>query len=140
MAKDTILSDIKGTIKTNGAQEITGQALQNILVRMTNDAYSGLNKKQRVNTIGSCAIDKINLIELTSDIRITLESRDDLLNELMLGYIPSYDIELVTGDFLYTVRFPSNIRWAKDLELNPNRKYIIVIENSIAMYAEVPLT
>ena len=50
------------------------------------------------------------------------------------------EISIITGETTYTVDFPDEIRWVNDLELNPNCRYNIIIEDDVAIWIEIPLT
>ena len=52
------------------------------------------------------------------------------------GEIPSYEFTLLTGETAYEVRIrsASPITWVKDLEIQPNTRYDIVVDNGIAMF------
>jgi hypothetical protein len=44
---------------------------------------------------------------------------------------------LNVGDTAHSVAFPSNIKWVKNLEIVPNARYFIIIEDNTAMWTAV---
>jgi hypothetical protein len=98
----------------------------------------GFNTKQDktaiVTATNSVSVDKRSKINVTGDVVISLESY------VPDGYAHSYEIVLNVGDTAYSVAFPSNIKWVKDLEIVPNARYFIIIEDNTAMWTVVSLS
>ena len=52
-----------------------------------------------------------------------------------------WELSIITGDTTYATTWPSNIKWVKPLELVPNARYLIIIDqNLVAMWATVSLS
>ena len=52
------------------------------------------------------------------------------------GYSHAYELDLITED--YAVSFQDNINWVKPLEILPNTRYLIIIDQNLtAMWAAV---
>lgn len=52
-----------------------------------------------------------------------------------------WELSIITGDTTYATTWPSNIKWVKSLELVPNTRYLIIIDqNLVAMWAAVTLS
>jgi hypothetical protein len=95
----------------------------------------GLNTKQNktaiVTATNSVSVDNRSEINVTGDVMISLESY------VQDGYAHAYEIVLNVGGTAYSVAFPSNIKWVKDLEIVPNARYFIIIEDNTAMWTAV---
>lgn len=95
----------------------------------------GLNSKQDktaiVTTIDAVTADNRSIIEVTDDVVISLVPYEQD------GYAHSYEIVLNVGDTAYSVAFPESIKWVKDLEIEANTTYNIIIEDNLALYAAI---
>lgn len=99
----------------------------------------GFNTKQDKTSIvtatnNTVSVDKRSEINVTGDVVINLESYEED------GYAHAYEIVLNVGDTDYPVSFPDNIKWVKDLEIVPNARYYIIIEDNTAMWTVVSLS
>ena len=51
-----------------------------------------------------------------------------------------WELSIITGDTTHATTWPSNIKWVKPLELVPNARHLIIIDqNLVAMWAAVSL-
>lgn len=75
-----------------------------------------------------------SVIDVTGDVVISLKPYEED------GYVHSYEIVLKVGNTAYSVSFPSNIKWVKPLEILPNTRYYIIIEDNTAMWTAVLLS
>lgn len=95
----------------------------------------GLNSKQDktaiVTPIDAVTADNRSIIEVTGDVVISLVPYEQD------GYAHSYEIVLNVGDTAYSVAFPESIKWVKDLEIEANTTYNIIIEDNVAMYVAI---
>lgn len=95
----------------------------------------GLNSKQDktaiVTTIDAVTADNRSIIEVTGNVVISLEPYEDD------GYAHSYEIVLNIGDTAYSVAFPESIKWVKNLVIEANTTYSIIIEDNVAMYVAI---
>lgn len=126
---------IASQIKENNNQEITGQIMQNTLVSMLE--YSEQSRVQVSNLTDSSVLvqDKRLVLNLVSDITFELST------PAADGYEHFYSIDILTGDTTYATTWPSNIKWVKPLELVPNARHIILIDqNLVAMWVAVSLS
>ena len=71
------------------------------------------------------------IIDVTDDVAVTLEGYADD------GYAHTYEIVLNVGDTAYSVAFPADVVWVRDLEIEANKTYYIVIEDSVAMWTSI---
>lgn len=71
------------------------------------------------------------IIDVTDDVAVTLEDYQDD------GYAHTYEIVLNVGDTAYSVAFPADVMWVRDLEIEANKTYYIVIEDSVAMWTSI---
>lgn len=117
--------------KCSAATELWQQNLLNFQNLISSDFDKKQDKIKIISNSTNVAPDTKSIIVVTSDITITLEpySRD--------GYTHSYQIVLDVGDTAYSVAFPESVNWVKDLEIEANTLYYIIIEDNIAMYAAV---
>ena len=76
-------------------------------------------------------VDNKYIIHLTNDATIKLESYEDD------GYAHSYEIVLDVDNTTYPVAFPSSVKWVKQLDVVPNARYYIIIEDNTAMWISV---
>lgn len=80
------------------------------------------------------AADKRYLVTMTGDIVFTLAEVSD-------GYAHSYEIDLIVGATAYSVAFPNDVVWVKDIEIEANSRYMISIDYNgstyTAMYAKI---
>lgn len=90
-----------------------------------------LDKVEIVESDGMAYVDKRSVIGVDADIEITLEPYEQD------GYAHSYEIVLNVGDTAYSVAFPADIRWVKDLEIAVNKRYNIIVEDGVAMWVSV---
>lgn len=52
-----------------------------------------------------------------------------------------WELSIITGDTTYATTWPSNIKWVKPLEILPNTRHMIIIDqNLVAMWAAVSLS
>lgn len=72
-----------------------------------------------------------SVIDVTGDVVISLEPYEED------GYAHSYEIVLNVGDTAYSVAFPESVKWVKDLEIEANTTYSIVIEDNLALYVAI---
>lgn len=72
-----------------------------------------------------------SVIDVTGDVVISLEPYEQD------GYAHSYEIVLNVGDTAYSVAFPESVKWVKDLEIEANTTYSIVIEDNLALYVAI---
>jgi hypothetical protein len=89
------------------------------------------DKTAIVPATNTVSVDKRSVIDVTGDVVINLEPYEQD------GYAHSYEIVLNVGGTAYSVSFPSDIRWVKDLEIAANKQFNIIIEDGIAMWAAV---
>lgn len=99
-------------------------------------AKEDLNKKQNktaiVTAIDVVSVDNRSVIDVTRDVRIRLKPYEED------GYAHSYEIILNVGDTAYLVAFPEDVVWVKDLEIELNKRYMIIIDDSMtAMWVAV---
>lgn len=102
---------------------------------------SGLATKESLNTKQDktaivTATDAViagnrSVIDVTGDVVISLEPYEED------GYAHSYEIVLNVGDTAYSVAFPESVKWVKDLEIEANTTYSIVIEDNLALYVAI---
>lgn len=95
----------------------------------------GLNTKQDKTAIVT-ATDAViagnrSVIDVTSDVVISLMPYEED------GYAHAYEIVLNVGDTAYSVAFPESVKWVKDLEIEANTTYSIVIEDNLALYVAI---
>lgn len=95
----------------------------------------GLNTKQEktaiVTATDAVSVDNRSVIDVTGDVVISLEPYEQD------GYAHSYEIVLNIGDTAYSVAFPESVKWVKDLEIEANTTYSIVIEDNLALYVAI---
>lgn len=96
---------------------------------------SSLNTKQDKTAIVT-ATDAViagnrSVIDVTGDVVISLVPYEDD------GYTHSYEIVLNVGDTAYSVAFSESVKWVKDLEIEANTTYSIVIEDNLALYVAI---
>lgn len=130
-AKNNIVTNIR----ENYTQEITGQKLQETLVGMLE--YSEQSRVQISNLTGPAALvqEKRLIVNLTSDTTFRLSA------PLADNYEHFYCVDILTGDTTYAVTFPGIIKWVKPLEIVPNTRHMIMIDQDlIAVWASVPLS
>jgi hypothetical protein len=123
---------ITSRIKENNNQEITGQIMQDTLISMLE--YSEQSRVQVSNLTGPAVLvpDKRLVLDLVSNITFKIG------NPPTDGYEHFYGIDILTGDTTYEVTFPDTIKWVKSLELVPNARHMIIIDqNRVAMWAAV---
>lgn len=102
---------------------------------------SGLATKESLNTKQDktaivTATDAViagnrSVIDVTGDVVINLVPYEDD------GYTHAYEIVLNIGDTAYSVAFPESVKWVKDLEIEENTTYSIVIEDNLAIYVAI---
>ena len=125
---------------TNGETKI--YSISNLSKVSTSGDYNDLNNKpdltlfyskKRINNISgatSIVLNHDNYYEVILDgnLSITLEKYNN-------NYSYTYDFDIITGETVYSISFEDNIRWVKDLTLEPNKRYCIIIDhNYIAMW------
>jgi hypothetical protein len=93
--------------------------------------YTKQDKTAIVTATNSVSVDKRSVIDVTDHVVISLESYEED------GYAHSYEIVLNVGDTAYSVAFDNNIKWVKGLEIVPNSRYFIIIEDNTAMWTAV---
>jgi hypothetical protein len=123
---------ITSRIKENNNQEITGQIMQNTLVSMLE--YSEQSRVPVSNLTDSpvLELDKRLVLDLVSDVTFEISTPE------ADGYEHFYSIDILTGDTTYPVTFPSTIKWVKPLDLVPNARHLIIIDqNLVAMWVAV---
>lgn len=99
------------------------------------EVEQALNAKQDKTAIVT-ATDAVSagnrsVIDVTGNVVIRLEPYEQD------GYAHSYEIVLNVGDTAYSVAFPESVKWVKDLEIEANTTYSIVIEDNLALYAAI---
>lgn len=78
--------------------------------------------------------DSLYEIHQIGDININLKT-----NAVVTGSI-YWELSITTSDTAYAVTFPSTIKWVKPLDLVPNARYLIIIDqNLVAMWVAVSL-
>lgn len=99
------------------------------------EVEQALNTKQDKTAIVTATDSVIagnrSVIDVTGDVVISLEPYEQD------GYAHSYEIVLNVGDTAYSVAFPESVKWVKDLEIEANTTYSIVIEDNLALYAAI---
>lgn len=94
-----------------------------------------LNAKQDKTAIVTAtdvvSVDNRSVIDVTGNVVISLVPYEED------GYAHSYEIVLKVGDTAYSVAFPDSVKWVKDLEIEANTTYSIVIEDNLALYAAI---
>jgi hypothetical protein len=99
------------------------------------EVEQALNTKQDKTAIVTATDSVIagnrSVIDVTGDAVISLEPYEED------GYAHSYEIVLNVGDTAYSVAFPESVKWVKDLEIEANTTYSIVIEDNLALYAAI---
>lgn len=94
-----------------------------------------LNTKQDKTAIVTAtdvvSVDKRSVIDVTGHAQIRLKPYEED------GYAHSYEIVLNVGDTAYSVAFPEFVKWVKNLEIVPNARYYIIIEDNTAMWTAV---
>lgn len=93
--------------------------------------YTKQDKTAIVTATNSVSVDKRSVINVNGDVVISLESY------VSDGYAHSYEIVLNVGNTAYSVAFPDSVKWVKDLEIVPNARYFIIIEDNTAMWTAV---
>jgi hypothetical protein len=96
--------------------------------------YTKQDKTAIVTASDVVSVDKRSVIDVTDHVVISLESYEED------GYAHSYEIVLNIGDTAYSVAFDNNIKWVKGLEIEPNARYYIIIEDNTAMWTVVSLS
>ena len=102
---------------------------------------SGLATKESLNT----KQDKTAIVTATDAViagnRSVIDVTGDVVISLMPykedGYAHAYEIVLNVGDTAYSVAFPESVKWVKDLEIEANTTYSIVIEDNLALYVAI---
>lgn len=84
-----------------------------------------------VTATNAVTADNRSIIEVTGDVVISLEPYEQD------GYAHSYEIVLNVGDTAHSVAFPESVKWVKDLEIEANTTYNIIIEDNVAIYAAI---
>jgi hypothetical protein len=99
------------------------------------EVEQALNTKQDKTAIVTATDSVIagnrSVIDVTGDAVISLEPYEED------GYAHSYEIVLNVGDTAYSVAFPESVKWVKDLEIEANTTYSIVIEDNLALYVAI---
>lgn len=99
------------------------------------EVETALNTKQDKTAIVTATDSVIagnrSVIDVTGDVVISLEPYEQD------GYAHSYEIVLNVGDTAYSVAFPESVKWVKDLEIESNTTYSIVIEDNLALYVAI---
>lgn len=137
---------VSGTnIKTINGESLLGEG--NIVINGGGTDLSNYYTKQEIDervvqkipiqreTInnGDCyvQVDTKTYITCEGDVNIHLESiKDD-------GYTHFFEIVLLFGESSYTVMFPSEIKWIKNLVVESNTQYNIIIKDNIAMWVSI---
>lgn len=99
------------------------------------EVETALNTKQDKTAIVTATDSVIagnrSVIDVTGDAVISLEPYEED------GYAHSYEIVLNVGDTAYSVAFPESVKWVKNLEIEANTTYSIVIEDNLALYVAI---
>lgn len=119
------------------AKDYTNEKLENLAI----PDVSGLATKASLNTkqdktaivtaTDAVSVGNRSVIDVTGDVVISLEPYEQD------GYAHSYEIVLNVGDTAYSVAFPESVKWVKDLEIEANTTYSIVIEDNLALYVAI---
>ena len=117
-------------IRENNSQEITGQIMQDTLLGMLD--YSEQSRVKVSSLTDAIQPDVRYTLNMDSDVDFTFER---ILND---GYEHFYSLDILTGLTTYEMRFPDTIKWADNLVIAPNTRYLILIDqNLIAMWIAV---
>lgn len=110
---------------------LNGYATEEYVRQQIPDISGKEDKIEIVESDGMAYVDKRSVISIESDIVISLEPYEDD------GYAHSYEIVLNIGDTAYSVAFPESIKWVKNLVIEANTTYSIIIEDNVAMYVAI---
>lgn len=89
------------------------------------------------DAIGSVTIRQDSLYEILpiGNISINIENKGVVTGSIY------WELSIITGDTTYATTWPSDIKWVKPLELVPNARYMIIIDqNLVAMWVAVSLS
>ena len=129
------LKEAKEYTDNKTADLATKEEVETAFTEFEGVVEQGFNTKQDktaiVTATNSVSVDKRGVIDVNDNVVISLESY------VQDGYAHSYEIVLNVGDTAYSVSFPSIIKWVKDLEIVPNTRYYIIIEDNTAMWIAV---
>jgi hypothetical protein len=132
------LADAKQYTDDKTAVLATKEEVETAFAEFEGVVGQALNTKQDktaiVTATNAVSVDKRSVIDVNDNVVINLESY------VSDGYTHSYEIVLNIGDTAYSVAFPSNIKWVKDLEIVSNARYFIIIEDNTAMWTVVSLS
>lgn len=126
------LADAVSESKTYTDQEIDKIDIPDVSGFVTDEQLSV--KADKVAIVSATDIAKAGertIIDVTDDVAVTLEDYADD------GYAHTYEIVLNIGDTAYSVAFPADVVWVRDLEIEANKTYYIVIEDSVAMWTSI---
>lgn len=88
--------------------------------------------------------DAIGVITITQDSLYAIHPAGNIELAMKTSVITDgsiyWELSIITGDTPGSVTFPSTIKWVKPLDLVPNARYLIIIDqNLVAMWAAVSL-
>jgi hypothetical protein len=89
------------------------------------------DKTAIVTATDAVSVGNRSVINVTGDVVINLVPYEED------GYAHSYEIILNVGDTAYSVAFPDSVKWVKNLEIEANTTYSIVIEDNLALYVAI---
>jgi hypothetical protein len=89
------------------------------------------DKTAIVTATDAVSVGNRSVINVTGDVVISLMPYEED------GYAHSYEIVLNVGDTAYSVAFPDSVKWVKNLEIEANTTYSIVIEDNLALYVAI---
>lgn len=112
-------------------------------VATTEYVESRVSNKETKKTLIEQNVTSTDLIHIGAEDRYIfniLANASFSLASVPKGNNPSYEFTLLMGETAYEVNISSGSRitWVKDLEIQPNTRYDIVIDNSIAMFVSTP--
>lgn len=133
MTKENVLQIISSNITDNNSGDVTAAKLRNTL-----------NSLAELPSVDITQIQTFGRIELSPDIRYVVSLNGDVSFAIPItsdDYAHSYEIDLFVGATAYSVAFPNDVVWVKDIEIEANSRYMISIDYNgstyTAMYAKI---
>lgn len=89
--------------------------------------------------------DAIGVITITQDSLYEIHQAGNIEIAMETSVITDgsiyWELSIITGDTTYATTWPSTIKWVKPLEILPNTRHMIIIDqNLVAMWAAVSLS
>lgn len=120
--------------------DVSGFVTEATLGEFVNAIEKGFDTK--VDKISVITSDDINLVTLDWDkeyhFTMTKDTSLGVYDKPNDDYAHSIEIEMTTGEETYSFSTKREIQWVKDLEIEPNKRYMIIIDDSMtAMWVAV---